>query len=694
MYDDLPAELTTGQRFVCWQYQERDGKATKVPMSPYGGLAKVNNPETWGMFQEAVNHCEKQRLSGIGIVLSKNGGPSLVGIDLDHCIDDAGNLTPEAKEIVETLNSYSEITPSGRGLRVFVKGELPDGARRKGTIEVYDDLRYLTLTGNHFEGTPKTLEARQDDLIKVWKKYVSTPVQAREERTTSAANIPDDEIIRKAVNAANGATFRQLWAGDFSGYPSQSEADLSFCSMLAFWTRNEAGRIDDLFRQSGLYRPKWDKVHVQGRTYGEETIRKAIAGTTEVYEGRKERRDPVAARENKPTKEPVDILSQLFKWDDIAALDVSTEWLLEKLIPKGAISLVFCPGGGGKTWLLMQLAQVIATGAPFGDLQTVQAPVYFIDFENPLSVVKERREKIGPAAGFYYWHLACPTGPRKLDEEAWTDYKALPPGLLIFDTLRASHNGDENSSKDMALVLSRLKELREAGFTIVVLHHTPKGNDGTYKGSTAILDLADHVLSLERQGKTEDEEFDPDSIFKFGCRIKTRFEPHSVFLSFDPAKGFSTKDDPDVETMKIMRNILDREGPLKQKDFRRYLEDKLEMKQRRIFKLFKKGVGTYWSIERGEKNSITYSSLPSSFSVFPPYKGVENVKTESGVIPGNGKHIDVNNAKTVDNTEFTSFSDSTGKTEKQGDDFEAAVRHYMAQGLSESEARFMAGEEV
>lgn len=691
MYDDLPAELTTGQRFVCWQYQERDGKTTKVPISPHSGHAKVNDPDTWGTIREVGSHFEKQGLSGIGIVLSKKHiGDNLVGIDLDHCIDDAGNLSPEAKEIVETLASYTEITPSGKGLRIFVKGKLPAGARRKGNIEIYDDLRYLTLTSNHFKGTPKTVEARQEELVKVWGKFVSPPPPVKEKHVVTAGDLPDDELLQKALNAANGATFRELYEGGLAGYPSPSEGDMALCSMLAFWTANDAGRIDDLFRGSGRYREKWDKIHVQGRTYGEETIRKAIAGTTEIYEGRKERQDPVAARENKPPKEPVNILSQLFRWDDIAEMDVSTEWLLEKLLPKGAISLVFCPGGGGKTWLLMQLAKAIATGEPFGDLQTLQAPVYFIDFENPLSVVKERREKIGPAAGFWYWHLACPTGPRKLDEDTWIDYKALPPGLLIFDTLRASHNGDENSSKDMALVLSRLKELRETGFTIVVLHHTPKGNDGTYKGSTAILDLADHVLSLERLGKTEDEEFNPDSIFKFGCRIKTRFEPHSVFLSFDPAHGFTTKDDPDDETMKIMRDILTKEGALKQKDFRRILEEKLEMKKSRIFKLLRKGTGTLWNVERGDKNSMLYSCIP----VFPLTKVAENWKTESGGFMGNGKHNDVNNAKTVDNAQFASFSDGNGKTEKQGDDFEAAVRHYMAQGLSETEARFMAREEV
>jgi len=148
--DFIPDELKKGIRFVCWQYRERNKKNTKVPLSPHGGLAKVNDPTTWGAFNEAVSYYEKHGLSGVGIVLSKDDGNHLVGVDLDHCIDDAGNLTPEAKEIVELLDSYTEITPSGRGLRIFVKGKLPPGARRKGNIEIYDDLRYLTLTGNEW----------------------------------------------------------------------------------------------------------------------------------------------------------------------------------------------------------------------------------------------------------------------------------------------------------------------------------------------------------------------------------------------------------------------------------------------------------------------------------------------------------------------------------------------------------------
>jgi archaellum biogenesis ATPase FlaH len=403
-------------------------------------------------------------------------------------------------------------------------------------------------------------------------------------------------------------------------------------------------------------------------------------------------------------KQPVNILSQLYTWNEIADLDVSVEWLLDGLIPKGAITLVFCPGGGGKTWLMMQLARAIATGEPFGELQTIQTPVYFIDFENPLSVVKERRLKIGPATDFYYWHLSCPTGPRKLDGTDWEDYKQLPPGLIIFDTLRASHSGDENSSKDMALVLSRLKELREAGFTIVILHHTPKGNDGTYKGSTAILDLADHVLSLEKQSKKDDDEFDPDAIYKFGCRIKTRFEPNSVFFSFDPEIGFTPREDPDIKTMQKMADILKKEGkPLNQKEFKELLEKILEMKKARIFKLLKKGTGTFWKHEKGDHNSNVYSCLPSVFQCSALIKGRKTQETETDNFLGNGKHKEEIDAKTVDDAKFASLPEANEKTEKQDfnedpdfiaeleedkprDQLQDYIAHYLNQGLTQADA--------
>ncbi len=187
----------------------------------------------------------------------------------------------------------------------------------------------------------------------------------------------------------------------------------------------------------------------------------------------------------------------LLKWNDVQYLDVKTEYLLDRLIPKQGITLLFGRGGIGKSSLCLQIAHAIGNGIPFDNIQTIKMPVYYIDFENPLTCLKERISNIGLSDNVSIWHISNETPPPRLDSSDWVLYKQLPAGLLIFDTLRASNLSDENDSRQMAVVIARLKELREMGFTILLLHHTPKANENTYKGSTAILDLVDNVIGLE-----------------------------------------------------------------------------------------------------------------------------------------------------------------------------------------------------
>src|SRR5437868_12708594 len=91
-------------------------------------------------------------------------------------------------------------------------------------------------------------------------------------------SLSDREMIDKAMAATNGAKFKTLWNGDTSDYASPSEADLALCTMLAFWTGKDATRIDALFRQSGLMRPKWERSD-----YREDTIAQAIDRTHDTY---------------------------------------------------------------------------------------------------------------------------------------------------------------------------------------------------------------------------------------------------------------------------------------------------------------------------------------------------------------------------------------------------------------------------
>ena len=129
-----------------------------------GHYAATNKPETWGDFPSTIRACEKYGCSGIGIVLTK--GDPYVGIDLDNCRDpETGEIEPWAIEIVSRLASYTEVSPSGTGLRIFIKAKLPPGGRKKGNFEVYDSGRYLTVTGDRlFPDLELGIEARQEEL--------------------------------------------------------------------------------------------------------------------------------------------------------------------------------------------------------------------------------------------------------------------------------------------------------------------------------------------------------------------------------------------------------------------------------------------------------------------------------------------------------------------------------------------------
>jgi primase-polymerase (primpol)-like protein len=212
---------------------------------------------------------------GVGVVLVGDG---LSGVDLDHCVDpETGRVTDWALAIVDEIDTYTERSPSGTGLRILAHGSLPPGGRKRGDVEMYDTLRFLSITGQHVAGTPTVIHERGEALAAVHRRVFGAPVRSEPERRGVVYLERDDAaLLRRAHDARNGAKFGMLWRGDTSAYPSPSEADLGLVSMLVYWTGGDAARVDRLFRQSALYRPKWDAARGSD-TYGERTIARAIA---------------------------------------------------------------------------------------------------------------------------------------------------------------------------------------------------------------------------------------------------------------------------------------------------------------------------------------------------------------------------------------------------------------------------------
>jgi len=297
----LPANLRDRDQWVCWKEEPRDGKPTKIPVTPgSGAFASSTDPETWASFETALEYAGTENADGIGFVFTDDD--PIVGVDLDDCRDPAsGDVDDTAQDIIERLDSYTEISPSGTGFHVLIKGELPDGRNRRGSIELYDTARFFTVTGDRLEDTPARVARRQDALVAIHREYVQDSDSDSEhesgdrrsrnetETTGSAAHtdvdLEDQELLERAQNASNGEKFERLWRGSTAGYESQSEADMALCCLLAFWTGGDHQQIDRLFRQSGLLRDKWDEVHyADGSTYGEKTVERAIASTSEFYD--------------------------------------------------------------------------------------------------------------------------------------------------------------------------------------------------------------------------------------------------------------------------------------------------------------------------------------------------------------------------------------------------------------------------
>ena len=284
--ENIPDELKALAHWVVWGFEERDGKLTKPPFQSKYPLksASSTDRETWNTFDETIRSykaCENGGISGIGFVVT---GSPFTGIDLDHCRDpETGEVEEGANKIIAKMKSYCEITPSKEGVRIWVKGKPPRGIK-KGKVEIYGEGRYFTVTGERLDGW-KLIESRQKELDELFKSLViedqkkpSPPI----DRDTFRTPLSYEAILQKAIVAKNGEAFSKLYQGDFSDYPSHSEADLALCSMLSFWANRDGETIDRLFRGSGLMREKWDKKH-GALTYGEMTINRAIQRTIEVY---------------------------------------------------------------------------------------------------------------------------------------------------------------------------------------------------------------------------------------------------------------------------------------------------------------------------------------------------------------------------------------------------------------------------
>ncbi|BDD88851.1 phage NrS-1 polymerase family protein [Desulfofustis limnaeus] len=291
--ENIPDDLKHFPQWICWRlaWDPKNRKWTKPPYQINGHKADKTNPAHWSSYDEVVAAYQDDEgdFDGIGFCVTENDPFTFA--DLDDCLIDAA-AQKRADYIVGCLDSYTEKSPSDEGLRGIVKGKLPANRRKKG-IEFYSSVWYLTITGNVY--LDKGIKERQNELDQLYQElFPDTQQTAKPESDHTEWTQADKDLCVKVSNSRQGEKFQRLFSGNIYGYETTSEADLALCSILTFWTSKDAKQIDRIFRQSNLYRPKWDELRGE-QTYGAITIGKAISRCGETYQGKKATVEPAAA---------------------------------------------------------------------------------------------------------------------------------------------------------------------------------------------------------------------------------------------------------------------------------------------------------------------------------------------------------------------------------------------------------------
>lgn len=237
-YTCVPEELKKLPQWVA--------RREKIPYTPHTGTpAKAGVLETWGTFEDAVKAQLIRGYDGIGFEFAEGGG--IVGIDLDHCIDpQKGIIADWANKIIDRMDSYTEVSPSGSGVHIFVRGDIPVNGRKKvidkatgAAVEMYKAKRYFTVTGAAIKSAP--ISDRTEEL----KALYAELFPERQKQQTAPQNTP--EYLQ--IGLERDKTLQALWNGE-RRTEDESGNDLALFNKLAYWCNRDEQQMINAFLSS------------------------------------------------------------------------------------------------------------------------------------------------------------------------------------------------------------------------------------------------------------------------------------------------------------------------------------------------------------------------------------------------------------------------------------------------------------
>ena len=495
-YKNIPEDLKKLKRWCLWDYEVELDKNNE-PVMDKNGNPKIKKPPLdihrikidctthAGFTFKEVSDAEK-----LGFIMRKEDG--LVGIDLDKCIREDGSIPDEIREIINRFNSYTEISPSGKGIRIFVYGTLlRDSKSKNGNFEIYSHNRYLTVTGNILSGSNTKIIHNQEAIDWFIDNYINR------NRATSDSKV--DNLQNKAdldKNKPHNDIFLDLFSGNWQKYyKSQSEADLGLCSLLYSRYLDYPEEIDAAVKLSALYREKWDREE-----YKRETINKAM-------------------NVRKSTKKYL-LPFPLFK----IKYNQPVEYLIEPWLEKGSLNMLYGMDGVGKTTFMIYLAKCLLEGKPLFEWKTkTTGKILYIIGEGSKAKFIEYVDRFSIKSINFFIRYVIDDNLAVINKQTKNTFhdeiieqcEREKIDLVIFDNLSSLCTGiNENESEDWSPINSFFLKLCQQT-TVIFLHHS--GKTGSQRGTSMRSANCSTVIKLEESNKSvkchfDKKRCDPDKV--------------------------------------------------------------------------------------------------------------------------------------------------------------------------------------
>lgn len=509
---NIPSDLKALRRWAPWKaiWNEERGKWDKVPYRPEGyGLSSMQ-PERWVSFDDAVRAFESGagKYSGVGLVLT--GLHDVVGIDLDRCIQN-NRIADWAQEIIDSVDSYTELSPSGNGLRILARGTIPDDVQDNTVgIEVYNGHkgRFLTVTGDVLLDQPVRM-ANPDVLTNLYNQYR----KARASATVISLVMPEllPDIVLPDVRDLEISPTAKEFLLDGPSATDDRSALLHATGVQLYSAGFNDSQVFSILANN-------DHAFEIALSHRNQDGDRAM---TYLWVEHCQKAKPKAVTKEATMADFVDLTNdpevvEAKKAEDRFKLETTEEfivrrkasWIIKNVIPNANLGVIYGASGSGKSFFAFEMAAAIARGIEWRGNRTTKSKVCWVAAEGQ----EDMRKRV---AGYCLHHKIDPkeltnlyfvaNAPNMME---LTDARALVKqirvqgqfDLVVMDTLaQVMPGGNENSGEDMGKVLGHCKEItRLTGAMVELIHHSGKDESRGARGWSGLRAACDFEFEVIR----------------------------------------------------------------------------------------------------------------------------------------------------------------------------------------------------